>query len=34
VSLSIVVVLILLFTGWKDGEVVFRDHVGAMDEQP
>ena len=28
--LSIVVVLILLFTGWKGGEMVFRHHVGAM----
>ena len=27
--LSIVVVLILLFTGWKGGEMVFRHHVGA-----
>jgi uncharacterized membrane protein len=28
--LSIVVVLILLFTGWKGGEMVFRHHVGAI----
>jgi uncharacterized membrane protein len=34
VSLSIVVVLILLFTGWKGSELVFRHHVGARDEQP
>jgi uncharacterized membrane protein len=28
--LSIIVVLILLFTGWKGGEMVFRHHVGAV----
>jgi len=28
--LSILVVLILLFTGWKGGEMVFRHHVGAI----
>jgi uncharacterized membrane protein len=30
VALSIVVVVILLFTGWKGGEMVFRHHVGAI----
>jgi len=30
VVLSIVVVLILLFTGWKGGEMVFRHHVGSI----
>jgi len=30
VLLSLVVVLILLFTGWKGGELVFRHHVGAI----
>lgn len=29
VLLSLLVVLILLFTGWKGGELVFRHHVGA-----
>ena len=28
--LSIVIVLILLFTGWKGGELVFRHHVAAI----
>lgn len=28
--LSIVVVLILLFTGWKGGEMVFRHHIGTI----
>jgi uncharacterized membrane protein len=28
--LSIVIVLILLFTGWKGGEMVFRHHVGSI----
>ena len=28
--LSIVIVLILLFTGWKGGELTFRHHVGAI----
>src|SRR6185312_976534 len=30
VLLSLVVVLILLFTGWKGGEMVFRHHVGSV----
>jgi uncharacterized membrane protein len=30
--LSLVVVLILLFTGWKGGELVFRHRVGVTDE--
>ena len=29
--LSFVVVLILLFTGWKGWEMVYRDHVGVSD---
>lgn len=28
---SAVVVLLLLFTGWKGGEMVYRDHVGISD---
>jgi uncharacterized membrane protein len=31
--LSVVVVLILLFTGWKGGEMVFRHHVGAAPDR-
>ena len=33
-TLSVVAVGIMLFTGWKGGEMVFRHHVGAVDEQP
>jgi uncharacterized membrane protein len=29
--LSLIVVLILLFTGWKGWEMVYRDHVGVSD---
>jgi uncharacterized membrane protein len=32
VVLSLVVVLILLFTGWKGWEMVYREHVGVADE--
>jgi uncharacterized membrane protein len=32
--LSLVVVLILLFTGWKGWEMVYREHVGVSDEVP
>jgi hypothetical protein len=28
------VVLILLFTGWKGWEMVYREHVGVSDEVP
>jgi uncharacterized membrane protein len=31
-TLSLIVVLILLFTGWKDWEMVYREHVGVSDE--
>ena len=34
IVLSFVVVLILLFTGWKGWEMVYRDHVGVADETP
>jgi uncharacterized membrane protein len=30
ILLSLLVVLILLFTGWKGGELVFRHHVGTI----
>jgi uncharacterized membrane protein len=30
--LSLVVVLILLFTGWKGWEMVYREHVGVADQ--
>jgi uncharacterized membrane protein len=30
--LSLVVVLILLFTGWKGWEMVYREHVGVTDQ--
>jgi uncharacterized membrane protein len=32
VSLSVVAVLIMLFTGWKGGEMVFRHRVAVYDE--
>lgn len=32
VVLSFIVVLILLFTGWKGWEMVYREHVGVSDE--
>ena len=32
--LSLIVVLILLFTGWKGWEMVYRHHVGVSDEPP
>ncbi|MCA6126296.1 DUF2231 domain-containing protein [Bradyrhizobium sp. WSM 1704] len=31
-TLSLIVVLILLFTGWKGWEMVYREHVGVSDE--
>ena len=31
-ALSLIVVLILLFTGWKGWEMVYREHVGVSDE--
>jgi uncharacterized membrane protein len=31
IVLSLIVVLILLFTGWKGWEMVYRDHVGVAD---
>jgi uncharacterized membrane protein len=31
-SLSLVSVLIMLFTGWKGGEMVFRHRVAVYDE--
>ena len=34
IVLSFVVVLILLFTGWKGWEMVYREHVGVADETP
>jgi len=30
--LSLIVVLILLFTGWKGWEMVYRKHVGVADQ--
>jgi uncharacterized membrane protein len=30
--LSLIVVLILLFTGWKGWEMVYREHVGVTDQ--
>lgn len=33
VVLSVLVVAILLFTGWLGGELVYRHHVGVSDEQ-
>jgi len=30
-SLSLVAVLILLFSGWKGGDLVFRGHIGVAD---
>jgi uncharacterized membrane protein len=33
-SLSLVAVLIMLFTGWKGGELVFRHRVAVYDEPP
>jgi uncharacterized membrane protein len=33
-SLSLVAVLILLFTGWKGGDLVFRHRVAVYDEPP
>ena len=33
IILSLVVVLILLFTGWKGWEMVYRHHVGVADER-
>lgn len=32
--LSLLVVLILLFTGWKGWEMVYQHHVGISDEPP
>jgi uncharacterized membrane protein len=32
--LSLVVVLILLFTGWKGWEMVYRHRVGVTDQLP
>jgi uncharacterized membrane protein len=29
--LSLIAVLLLLFSGWKGGELVFRGHVGVAD---
>lgn len=34
IVLSGIVVAILLFTGWKGWEMVYRDHVGVSDEPP
>ncbi len=31
---SLVVVLLLLVSGWKGGELVFRHHIGVSDEPP
>ena len=31
VILSLITTAILLFTGWMGGEMVYRDHVGAID---
>ena len=33
ISLSLVALLIMAFTGWKGGELVFRGRVGVSDEQ-
>jgi uncharacterized membrane protein len=33
-SLSLAAVLIMLFTGWKGGELVFRPRVAVYDEPP
>jgi len=33
-SLSVIAVLIMLFTGWKGGELVFRHRVAVYDEPP
>jgi uncharacterized membrane protein len=33
-SLSVVAVLLMLFTGWKGGELVFRHRVAVYDEPP
>ena len=33
-SLSLVAVLLMLFTGWKGGELVFRHRVAVYDEPP
>lgn len=30
-SLSLVAVLLLLFSGWKGGDLVFRGHIGVAD---
>jgi uncharacterized membrane protein len=32
--LSLIVVLLLLFNGWKGWELVYRHHVGVSDEYP
>ncbi len=32
--LSLVVVLLLVFNGWKGWEMVYRDHVGVSDDVP
>ena len=33
-SLSLIAVLVMLFTGWKGGELVFRHRVAVYDEPP
>jgi uncharacterized membrane protein len=33
-SLSVIAVLLMLFTGWKGGEMVFRHRVAVYDEPP
>jgi uncharacterized membrane protein len=33
-SLSVIAVLLMLFTGWKGGELVFRHRVAVYDEPP
>jgi uncharacterized membrane protein len=30
-TLSFLVVLLIVFTGWKGGELVYRGHVGVSD---
>lgn len=33
-SLSVIAILLMLFTGWKGGELVFRHRVAVYDEPP
>jgi uncharacterized membrane protein len=33
-SISVIAVLLMLFTGWKGGELVFRHRVAVYDEPP